>query len=252
VDIEDPELDEVPELVDIEDEELVPEFVEVCEFKLEDELVEVCEFVVIEDADPEDIEDEELVPEFVEVCEFKLEPEFVAAGEFVGIEDEDPEEVCEFVGLGLELTDIEAELELQGESLFVIEFEDKIVLLAENVYNLEGVTVLHCVVEMLYCPVPVPIMEFVAAAVSLLVPRLEEELDPNADGDSVKTEDLDGVDEEDSEGEFPFVDIVDTDELPVIEIELDELWDSEAENDSIGEELMNELEDGLPDPDIVC
>jgi hypothetical protein len=252
VDIEDLELDEVPELVDIEDEELVPEFVAVCEFKLDPDLVEVCELVGIEDSDPEDIEDGELEPELVDVEDEELVAEFVAAGEFVDIEDEDPEEVCEFVGLGLELTDIEAELELEGESLFVIEFEDKIVLLAENVYNLEGVTVLHCVVEMLYCPVPVPIMEFVATAVSLLVPRLEEELDPNADGDFVKTEDLDGVDEEDSEGEFPFVDMLDIDELPVIEIELDELTDSEEEKDSIGEELMNEDEEGLPDPDIVC
>ena len=95
-------------------------------------------------------------------------------------------------------------------------------------------------------------LEFVPNIVPLLVSLAEEELDRNAVEDFVSPEDLDGVDEEESEGEFPFVDILDIDELPVIEFELEELLDSEAENDSLEEALKDELEDGLPEPDIVC
>jgi hypothetical protein len=79
-------------------------------------------------------------------------------------------------------------------------------------------------------------LEVVPNTVLLLVSLAEGELDRNALEDFVSPEDLDGVDEEESEGEFPLLFILDTDELPVIEFEV------EAEKDSIEAEL-----DGLED-----
>jgi hypothetical protein len=88
-------------------------------------------------------------------------------------------------------------------------------------------------------------LELVPNTVLLLVSLAEGELDRNAVEDFVSPEDLDGVDEEESEGEFPLLFILDIDELPVIEFEV------EAEKDSIEAELDG-LEDGLPESDIVC
>ncbi len=227
------------EFVDIEESEEVPEIIDVDE----DELLEVPELV--------DVDEDELSPEFVKLGVWEFDPEFVGLGvwefkvdsveegvwEFVDIEVS--EEVPEVVESGL------CEAELEGQSLFVIEIEGMIVLLPENVCNLEGVAVLHSVADKLYCWVLVPMLEVVPNTVLLLVSLAEEEIDRNALEDFVSPEDLDGVDEEESEGEFPFVDILDTDELPVTEFEV------EAEKDSIEAEVDG-LEDGLPESDNVC